>query len=215
MKIPVAILGATFCLSLAQPAAGWQIDRCFTIPENPPENTPFILCAQGRFLTPAWTLYYDCWGGGPMPCPPAYQIQGNQISSTLYYYKRDGIWIQVITPWEQYIYVSEGLPRGIYSATVNYQLWGSPTTAAAQTRFFVGQPPAFNSQTISDTNLVLRWTGESSFLYTIQYSTQLTENIWKSVPSFSYIDGTSNTMEYQAPISNGPPRMFRIMSTVK
>ena len=213
MKIFYICLCAYIELFFVHIATAAYITNCITIPENPTENTPFILRAQGSFVSSAWEIF-EQWYIYPEYCP-SYQISGNDISANLYYWKASDIEFPAFFPWQHDMYIN-GLTRGEYIAYVTIQsLDGTARPWTRWTSFVVKPRPSFNSQSISSTNLILGWNGDTSLIFSIQYSTQLAVNVWRTTPSFSNISGTSGSMEYQEPLSNGPPRMFRILSTAK
>ena len=211
-----AMLGAIGYLTCACTAAGQSVLSCFPVPQNPAVNSSFIIRASGTF--PYDLKYFVDWD-----CQPGsicYQVQTNHFIITIYYGQYGSVWLPVIVPWQQDITIygrSDGhLPYGGYRATVIFAPRGTGPTTTATTSFVVGTPRA-STLTTTESNLVISWGSADSLRYSVQSTTQLTAKAWTYDPSFSNVDGAPSIvgMQYQVPHSNGPLRIFRLISTPK
>jgi hypothetical protein len=210
--ITCALLGLVFACN----AIGQEVISCLPIPQNPAVDSSFVLRANGTF---GWDLRYfidwDC-----MPGHICYQVESNHFTITIYYQEYGTVWEPVIVPWQQDITIyglSDGrLPHGGYRATVIFAPRATGPTTTATTSFVVGTPRSLGLTT-SESNLSLSWGSADTLRYSIQSTTQLTANAWTDVPEFSNVDGAPwyIGMYYQAPITNDPLRMYRLIYTPK
>ena len=187
--------------SLAQ-----SIDECHPIPQNPAMFSPFVIRARGEFGASNWQLW---------PSSDYLTISNNHLTIRLVCYQVGDGGATVITPWQGDIPIDGLLPGG-YRAYVILTDRDAGTSETSTTAFVVGPLPTIDSTSPSDTKLVFRWMSDPTLYYSVQYSTQLTANSWKYLPSFSNVHSTSySQMEYHAPMTNDPLRMYRLISTPK
>ena len=189
----------------AENSVGQSVDECHPIPQNPAMFSPFVIRASGEFGASNWQFW---------PNSDFLTISNNLLTISLVCYQVGDIGAAVMTPWQGDIPIDGLLPGG-YRANVILTDRDAGTSETSTTAFVVGPLPTINSVIPSDTNIVFRWTSHTTLLYSVQYSTQLTASSWKYIPSFSNVPGTSSSMQYQAPLSNGPLRIFRHISTPK
>ena len=189
----------------AENSVGQSVDECHPIPQNPAMFSPFVIRASGEFGASNWQFW---------PNSDFLTISNNLLTISLVCYQVGDIGAAVMTPWQGDIPIDGLLPGG-YRANVILTDRDAGTSETSTTAFVVGPLPTINSVIPSDTNIVFRWTSHTTLLYSVQYSTQLTASSWKYIPSFSNVPGTSSSMQYQAPLSNGPLRIFRLISTPK
>lgn len=202
------VLGVIFLTIGVEYSAGQSIHECHSIPQNPAVFTTFAIRASGEFGTSNWQFW-------PSRIEDVLSISNNHMTIRLVCYKVGDGGATVMTPWQVDIPIYGGLRPGGYRANVILTDRDSGTAETSTTSFVVGPLPSINSVIPSDTNMVFRWTSHTTLLYSVQYSTQLTASSWKYIPSFSNVPGTSSSMQYQAPLSNGPLRIFRLISTPK
>jgi hypothetical protein len=201
-------LGVILFTITAENSVG-AIDECHPIPQNPAMFSPFVIRASGVFGSSGWQFW-------PSHIEDMYSISNNHLTIRLVCYQEGDAWATVMTPWQGDIPIDAGLPPGGYRADVILTFRDYGTSETSTTAFVVGPLPSIDSVSPSDTNLVFRWMGDPTLLYSVQYSTQLTANSWKYLPSFSNVTSTSySQMEYQAPMTNAPLRIYRLISTPK
>ena len=201
----LGVLGVTLFTIAAENSVGQSVDECHPIPQNPAMFSPFVIRASGEFGASNWQFW---------PNSDFLTISNNLLTISLVCYQVGDIGAAVMTPWQGDIPIDGLLPGG-YRANVILTDRDAGTSETSTTAFVVGPLPTINSVIPSDTNIVFRWTSHTTLLYSVQYSTQLTASSWKYIPSFSNVPGTSSSMQYQAPLSNGPLRIFRLISTPK
>ena len=205
-----AISGFTFVCA----AAGQEILSCIPVPQNPAVNSTFVIRASGTFPTTGYAVDWNC-----QPGSICYQVQSNHFRITITYMTFTGHeYLPVVNPWQRDITIyglSNGrLPHGGYRATVTFVPLTTGPTTSATTTFVVGSPTA-SWLTTSESNMVFYWASTNTLRYSVQSTTQLTANAWSYIPSFSNVNGDPLSMQYQAPFSNEPLRIFRLISAPK
>ena len=202
----LGVLGVTLFTIAAENSVGQSVDECHPIPQNPAMFSPFVIRASGEFGASNWQFW---------PSSDYLTISNNHLTIRLVCYQVGDIGAAVMTPWQGDIPIDGLLPGG-YRANVILTDRDAGTSETSTTAFVVGPLPTIDSTSPSDTNLVFRWMSDPTLNYSVQYSTQLTANSWKYLPSFSNVHSTSySQMEYQAPMTNDSLMMYRLISTPK
>ena len=210
MKNYIAGIFGIFLFTVGVDNSEGQWDtECHPIPSSPNWFSPYTLHASGYFFCSGW----EYWSTDPYPyytfSSNCYTIRLESYLDLNYYH------LQVLTPWEMDVQI--GARSGFYPEVFRARVimkdltYGGSVTSI--TEYIVGPRPRIFLSTSSDTNIVINWGSYTNLRYSMQYSTQLTANSWKYIPSFSNVSGASSSMQYQTPISNAPLRIYRLIST--
>ena len=209
MKYSIAGIFGIFLITMGvDNSAGQWSTECHPIPNAPNWFSPYMLHASGYFFCAGWQY----WSTDPYPY---YTYSNNCYTIRLEsYLDLNYAHAQVLTPWEMDVQI--GARSGFYPEVFRAQVimkdltyGGSVTTTTA---YIVGPQPTIFPSISSDANIVIRWGSYTNLRYSVQYSTQLTANSWKYIPAFSNVSADSSSMQYQAPISNAPLRIYRLIS---